>query len=49
MQANEKAKAQRTIEKIESSAFDDNDIDNLFMRLRAFSTGYNVFRKTQIL
>jgi hypothetical protein len=45
LKANEKAKAQRTIQKIESGAFEDTDVDNLFMRLRAFSAGYNVFRE----
>ncbi len=33
------------VEKIESVVFDENDIDNLFMRLRAFSLGHNVFRE----
>jgi hypothetical protein len=43
--ANEKAKAQKIVKKIESGAFDDNDIDTLFMKLRAFSHGLNVFRE----
>ena len=45
MRANEKVKAQRVVEKIERGAFDDNDIDNLFMKLRAYSRGYHVFRE----
>ncbi|WP_429157928.1 hypothetical protein [Aeromonas veronii] len=41
----EKAKAQKIISKIESGEFDENDIDNLFMKLRAYSQGKNIFRE----
>lgn len=42
---NEKSKAQRIIEKIESGNFDDNDVDNLFMRLRAHCADNEYFRE----
>lgn len=42
---NEKAKAQRIVEKIESGDFDDNDVDNLFMRLRAHCSDNEYFRE----
>lgn len=41
----EKAKAQKIVSKIESGKFDENDIDNLFMKLRAYSQGKNIFRE----
>ncbi len=41
----EKAKAQKLINKIQSGQFDENDIDNLFMRLREYSQGFLVFRE----
>jgi hypothetical protein len=42
---NEAAKAKKLIEKIYTGSFDDNDVDSLFMKIRAFSTGYPVFRE----
>lgn len=39
----EKAKAQKLLLKLESGDFDENDIDNIFMRLRAYSHGNRVF------
>lgn len=41
----EKNKAQKLVEKIQRNQFDENDIDSLFMRLRAFSKGKHVFRE----
>ncbi|WP_139737669.1 hypothetical protein [Aeromonas caviae] len=41
----EKNKVQKTIEKIESGCFDDNDIDNLLIKLRAYSAGFHVFKE----
>ncbi len=41
----EKIKAQKIVDKIEAGDFDENDIDNLFMKLRAYSLGYRVFRE----
>lgn len=46
MKAIEKAKAQKIIERIQGMDFDENDIDNLFMRLRAYSNGFRFFRET---
>lgn len=40
-----KLKTQKIISKIETSNFDENDVDNLFMKLRAFSNGNDVFRE----
>jgi hypothetical protein len=45
MKGIEKSKAQKIIDKIQSGDFDENDIDNLFMRLRAYSNGNLVFRE----
>lgn len=45
MKAAEKAKAQKIIDKIQDGRFDENDIDNIFMRLRAYSGEYRVFRE----
>lgn len=45
MKAAEKAKAQKVIDKIQDGRFDENDIDNLFMRLRAYSGEHRVFRE----
>lgn len=41
----EKAKAQKLVLKLESGDFDENDIDNIFMRLRAYSHGNRIFRE----
>ena len=41
----DKLKIQKIISKIETSNFDENDVDNLFMKLRAFSNGNDVFRE----
>jgi hypothetical protein len=38
-------KAQKVISKIESGNFDENDVDNLFMRLRAYSKQNHIFRE----
>lgn len=43
MKANEKVKAQKVINKIQAGSFDENDIDTLFMKLRAYSKGHPVF------
>lgn len=45
MKASEKIKAQKVVDKIQAGSFDENDIDNLFMRLRAYSAGFRVFRE----
>lgn len=45
MKASEKIKAQKVIDKIQAASFDENDIDNLFMRLRAYSGAHRVFRE----
>ncbi|UZE21861.1 hypothetical protein LOY67_17595 [Pseudomonas sp. B21-056] len=45
MKANEKMKAQKVLDKIQGGNFDENDIDNIFMRLRAYSGGFRVFRE----
>jgi hypothetical protein len=41
----EKTKVQKIVEKIESGHFDENDIDNIFMKLRAYSKNFLVFRE----
>lgn len=41
----EKAKAQKLLLKLESGNFDENDIDNIFIRLRAYSHGNRIFRE----
>lgn len=41
----EKIKTQKIVDRIEAGDFDENDIDNLFMKLRAYSSGYRVFRE----
>lgn len=41
----EKTKAQKLVTKLESGNFDENDVDNLFMRLRAYSQGNRLFRE----
>lgn len=41
----EKVKAQKTIVKIESGDFNENDIDSLFMALRAYSYDNTIFRE----
>lgn len=45
MKTIEKSKLQKSIQKIESGSFDENDIDNIFMKLRAYSTKFSVFRE----
>ena len=45
MKAVEKTKTQKIINKIEQGLFDENDIDNLFMKLRAYSSGFGIFRE----
>ncbi len=41
----EQNKTQKLVKKIESGHFDENDIDSLFMKLRAYSAGFPVFRE----
>lgn len=41
----EKNKVQKIVEKIESGYFDENDVDNLFIKLRAYSTGFHLFKE----
>lgn len=41
----EKNKTQKLVKKIEAGHFDENDIDSLFMKLRAYSAGFSVFRE----
>ena len=41
----EKSKAQKIVNKIQRDQFDENDIDSLFMRLRAYSKGNHVFKE----
>lgn len=45
MKASEKIKAQKVIDKIQAGNFDENDVDNLFMRLRAYSGEHRIFRE----
>ncbi|HDT5893005.1 TPA: hypothetical protein QHC12_002187 [Aeromonas hydrophila subsp. hydrophila] len=45
MKLTEKVKTQKIVEKIQQNNFDENDIDGLFMRLRAYSKGKCVFRE----
>ena len=45
MKTIEKSKLHKTIQKIESGNFDENDIDSIFMKLRAYSTKFSVFRE----
>ncbi|MDO7439133.1 hypothetical protein Q5X54_02295 [Acinetobacter baumannii] len=45
MKSIEKGKVQKIVDKIQSGNFDENDIDNIFMKLRAYSTNFNVFRE----
>lgn len=45
MKAVEKSKAQKALDKIQAGVFDENDVDNLFMRLRAYSSGFPIFRE----
>lgn len=45
MKITEKIKVQKIIRKIESGIFDENDIDNFFMKLRAYSADYRIFRE----
>lgn len=44
MKSIEKGKVQKIVDKIQSGNFDENDIDNIFMKLRAYSANFNVFR-----
>lgn len=41
----ERVKAERTVEKIQGGTFDQDDIELLLIRLRAYSGGYWVFRE----
>lgn len=41
----EREKLRKVIQKIELGNFDENDIDNLFMKLRAYSTDSVIFRE----
>lgn len=41
----ERSKTTKLIEKIEAGSFDENDIDSLFMKLRAYSSGFVIFRE----
>jgi hypothetical protein len=41
----EKIKTKKLLEKLENGNFDENDVDNLFMRLRAYSQGNKIFRE----
>jgi len=41
----ERSKTQKLIRKIETGNFDENEIDSLFMKLRAYSSGFPVFRE----
>lgn len=45
MKAIERVKAQKLVQKLETGNFDENDIDNIFMRLRAYSHGNKIFRE----
>lgn len=45
MKPAEKIKTQKIVDKIEAGDFDENDIDNLFMKLRAYSSNHRVFRE----
>ena len=45
MKAGERQKAQKIINRIERGDFDANDVDNLFMRMRAHCHGKKVFRE----
>ncbi|MDQ9035186.1 hypothetical protein RFH07_00890 [Acinetobacter seifertii] len=45
MKSIEKGKVQKIVDKIQSGNFDENDIDNIFMKLRAYSVNFNVFRE----
>jgi hypothetical protein len=45
MKGIEKSKAQKIIAKIQNGEFDENDVDNLYMKLRAYSAGNPVFRE----
>lgn len=41
----ERNKTQKLIRKIETGNFDENDIDSLFMKLRAYSSEFPIFRE----
>lgn len=45
MKPAEKIKTQKLVKKIETGQFDENDIDSLFMKLRAYSAGFLVIRE----
>jgi len=45
MKPSEKVKAQKILRRVESGDFDENDIDSIFMILRAYSYGNKVFRE----
>src|SRR5262249_39146096 len=42
---NEKRKVSKLLMKIQSGVFDENDVDSLFLKMRAFSYGNRVFRE----
>lgn len=41
----ERAKAQKLVNRILSNEFDENDVDSLFMKMRAYSAGFPIFRE----
>jgi hypothetical protein len=41
----ERSKTTKIMEKLETGNFDENDIDSLFMKLRAYSMGFVIFRE----
>lgn len=45
MKTVERIKAQKAVDRIQSGNFDENDVDNLLMRLRAYSSGHSIFRE----
>ncbi|GGF54175.1 hypothetical protein [Alteromonas lipolytica] len=45
MKTLERAKAQKSLSKIESGDFDENDVDNIFTRLRAYCRGHKIFHE----
>lgn len=45
MKLTEKIKVQKSVLKIQSGEFDEGDVELLFMRLRAYSEGFHIFRE----
>ena len=45
MNKTEKIKVQKIINKIQDDKFDENDIDNLLIKLRAYSNSFQIFRE----